>query len=310
MEIRQISGYHIFEQIGEGINGVVYKAWDNNQQRPAAIKILRQPPSPDLFRIYLSTAKALIHADDPNLCRIYEVGKTDTEAYIIMELAEGISLKEILLRCKEVDYDFIDLAFRITRGLKTIHAMKLVHGNLKPSNIMISNAGEVKLLDAGLTHFRNFQSDPEFVAPYEPYHYISPEQILNQPLTPKSDLFSLGVILYQLASGSQPFTGKNEDELCDAILNYRPDFAGLREHGVSGDQILLIERLLAKDASERITSSGELLITLKEMRSFHKDFEKLHAFFKPAPSPRTYLSVAVLVMLLLIFWYVVTSFKQ
>ncbi|UCG61439.1 MAG: serine/threonine protein kinase [Candidatus Zixiibacteriota bacterium] len=308
MEIRQISGYHIFEQIGEGINGVVYKAWDNQQQRPAAIKILRQPPTPDLFRNYLSTAKALIHADDPNLCRIYEVGKTDNEAYIIMELAEGISLREILLRAKDVDYDFIDLAFRITRGLKAIHAMKLVHGNLKPSNIMISNVGEVKLLDAGLSRFKNFQTDPEFVAPYEPYHYISPEQVLNQPTTIKSDLFSLGVILYQLASGEQPFTGKNEDELCEAILNHEPDFPALRDHDIPGDQILLIERLLAKDPSERITSSGELLITLKEMRSFHKDYEKLHNFFRPTPSPRTYLSIAVLVVLLLIFWWVVTTY--
>ncbi|UCE24183.1 MAG: serine/threonine protein kinase [Candidatus Zixiibacteriota bacterium] len=310
MEIRQVSTYHLFEKLGEGLSGVVYKGWDNSQQRPAAVKILRQPPSPDLTREYLSTAKALIHADHPNLCRIYEVGQTENEAYIIMELVEGMTLKDIILQRRQSDHDFLDLAVQITRGLKAIHSMKLIHGNLKPTNIIISGENAVTLLDAGLSPFKNFQQNPEFVAPYEPYHYLSPEHILNQPITPRSDLFSLGTVLYHFVSGVQPFTGKDEDALCDAILNFKPDFPGLREFGIPGDQILLIEKLLAKKPDERIYNTGELLITLKEMREYHRDTEKLHAFIKPPPSPRTYLSIAVLVVLLLVFWYVVTSFKH
>ncbi len=280
MEIRQVSNYHIFEKLGEGISGVVYRAWDNTQQRPAAIKILKHPPTTEYFRDYLSTAKALIHADHPNLCGIYEVGKTDDEAYIIMELIDGVTFKDIILQRKQSDYDFVDTAFRIARGLKAIHNMKLVHGNLKPSNIMISELGEVKLLDAGLSVFKNFQQNPEFVAPYDPYHYLSPEHVLNQPITAKSDLFSLGILLFQLISGSLPFSGKDEDALCESILKYRPMFTDLRSQSVPGDHILLLERLLAKDPSERITSTGELLITLKEMRSFHKEFDNLHSFIK------------------------------
>jgi serine/threonine protein kinase len=310
MEIRQLSNYQIFEKIGEGLTGVVYKGWDNQQQKPAAIKILRQPATAELFREQLSTAKALIHADHPNLCRIYEVGQIENEAYIIMELVEGQSLRDIILQRQQDSYDLLDLAAQITRGLKAIHAMKLIHGNLKPSNIMISGENAVTLLDAGLSPFKNFQQNPEFVAPYEAFHYLTPEHILSQPLTPKSDLFSLGTVLYQFASGVQPFTGKNEEALCEAILNHIPDFPGLRNRNIPGDQILLIERLLAKKPEERISSTGELLVTLKEMRSFHKDYEKLQAFLKPPPSPRTYLSIAVLVVLLLVFWYVVTSFKH
>jgi len=310
MEIRQLSSYHIFEEIGQGLSGIVYKAWDNSQQRPAAIKILRQPASNELFRDFLSTAKALIHVDHPNLCGIYEVGQDGGEAYVIMELIEGYSLKEIFLRRRHSEYDFLNLAMQLTNGLKAIHDNKLIHGNLKPSNIIITDTGEAKILDAGMTLFKNFHSNPEFVAPYDPYHYLSPEHILNQKLTVRSDLFCLGTIFYQLASGSQPFSGRNEDALIKSILEFTPDFPGLRAKGVPGDHILLIEKLLSKNPADRFASAGELMITLNEISAFHHDHEKLQAFLRPPQNPRSYLSIAVLVALLLIFWYVVTTIKH
>ncbi len=310
MEIRQVSSYHLFEEIGQGLSGVVYKAWDNIQQRPAAVKILRQSASNELSRDYLSTAKALVHIDHPNLCGVFEVGQADNEAYVIMELIDGVSLREIFLRRKHGEYDFLNLAKQLTNGLKAIHDNKLIHGNLKPSNILITDTGEAKILDAGMTLFRNFQANPEFVAPYDPYHYLSPEHILNQKLEVRSDLFSLGTVLYQLASGTQPFSGRNEEALIKAILEFTPDFPALRDKGVPGDHILLIEKLLAKTPADRFASTGELLITLNEMSAFHQDYNKLQAFLRPPQNPRSYLSIAVLVALLVIFWYVITTVKH
>ncbi len=307
MEIRQVLHYNLFEKIGEGISGEVFRAWDNQQQLPAAVKILKNTPASGHLTDRLSTARALIHKEHPNLCRIYHVVEHDDYTAIVMEYVNGASLADIIKNKHLGKHSVLNIFAQVARGLREIHAMKLVHGNLKPGNIMVSTEGEVKLLDAGLSIFDNYQLNPEFEAPKEAYYYLSPEQVLNQDCTPRADLFSLGTIFYQCITGSIPFDGKDVDGVSHSIVEYHPNFTGLRSQTISGDQILLLERLLTKDPQDRLTSSSELEITLKEMLSFHDDYDKLQAFMKPPPNPRKYISVAVLVALLLIFWYVVTS---
>ncbi|MEW6411035.1 MAG: serine/threonine-protein kinase [Candidatus Zixiibacteriota bacterium] len=307
MEIRQILHYNLFEKIGEGISGEVYRAWDNDQQKPAAVKILRRTPASQHLTDRLSTARALIHQEHPNIGRIYHVVEKGDLTAVVMEHVTGQSLADIISCEDKTDYNILDIFAQAARGLKEIHAMKLLHGNLKPSNIMVSSEGIVKLIDAGLSLFEDYQLNPEFEAPAEAYHYLSPEQVLNQDITVKSDLFSLGGIFYRCVAGELPFDGVDANDICRSILDYQPNFTALRSRGTSGDKILLLEKLLAKEPEDRLTSSSELEITLREMRSFHDDYQKLQALMKPPPSSRRYVSIAVLVALLLIFWYVVTS---
>ncbi|UCD62863.1 MAG: serine/threonine protein kinase [Candidatus Zixiibacteriota bacterium] len=310
MEIRQVSHYNLFEKIGEGVSGVVYKAWDNAQQKPAAVKILRESSSRESLQNRLTAAKALVHQTHPNLVGIYQVGEADGSWYVASELIDGVTLREVILNRRQSNHDFLDLACQIAEGLKSLHAMKLAHGNLKPTNIMIDGEGGVKLLDAGLSIFTGFQHNPDFVAPYEAYHYLSPEQLQGKPSSPESDMFSTGTVFYQFLSGELPFSGINESALCDSILSETPDFTGLRKKDIQGDVILVLEKLLAKDPGDRLGSSGELLITLKAIASFHEDHERPQASTGGKHSPRQYLSLSILFVLLIVLWYVVTTMKH
>ena len=310
MEVRQVSHYRAFEEIGKGVSGTVYKAWDDRQQRPAAIKILRPSAGTELSRKMLSTARALIHAPHPNMATIYDVGEEDGSAYIISEVVDGVSLKEIFLKRRQADYDFLDLCIQIAIALKDIHSMKLVHGNLKPSNIFLCDDGEVKLLDAGLSPFIGFQLDPEFVAPYEAYHYIAPEQIEGREISARTDLFALGTIMYQFHAESPPFTGNNENALAKAILDSTPDCAGLRKKSVPGDQVLLIEKLLAKEPRDRLTGANELLVTLKAMKAFAEDYSRIEETLNTPKKQPKYITYSALAVLFIILWLLIASFRK
>ncbi|NOY89266.1 MAG: serine/threonine protein kinase [FCB group bacterium] len=307
MEIKSFLHYQTVEVIGEGLSGVVYKAWDTKQNRAVAIKALKFPRDKASSLFNLNDIKTLTHIEHPHLCNVYKVDEKDGYPFIVMELIEGKTLQQ-LLREKEFNpFQFLKAAIQISRGLNRLHHEKIVHGNLKPANIMVNNEGTFKLLDAGLSSFKNFQNNPDFVPPYEAFHYLSPEQIANNELTFKSDLFSLGVIFYQMLSGVLPFEGEDEDALCKSILNVTPSYKKLLKRKIPGDYILVIEKLLAKNPAERFLHTDELLVTLEEIDIFESHENKYKASKYNHHSPRQYLMISLLVVLLIIFWYIITS---
>lgn len=307
MEVRQFLHYSTYEKIGEGINGTVFKAWDTRQHRIVALKVLRPPATPHAGMTRHGLIRSQIGLDHPNLAQIHRLEEIDGEQVIVMEHIEGLSLKDILLHRRHHEHDLLTLTRQISAGLRALHINKLIHGNLKPTNIMIDSGGVIKLLDAGLNPFRGYHFAPEFVSPFEALHYLAPEQIRAETISERTDLFSLGIVLYQMATGRLPFEGKDEDAVTGAILNDSPDFTRLDQANLTRDLYLLIKKLLNKNPFERITGSAELAITADEMAAFRRNEVTLSDKLIPAESPRAYLMIAALVLLLIIFWLVVTS---
>jgi|GEM_PF-5593534 len=307
MEIKSFLHYQTVEVIGEGLSRVVYKAWDTKQNRSVAIKVLKIPQDKASLLFNLNDVKTLTHIEHPNLCNVYAVGEKDGYPFIVMELIEGKTLQQLFMK-KEFDrLKFLNAAIQISKGLNRLHHEKIVHGNLKPTNIMVNNEGTFKLLDTGLSLFKDFQNNPDFVPPYEAFHYLSPEQITGNELTFKLDLFSLGIIFYQMLSGVLPFDGKDEDALCKSIMNDTPSYKKLLKRKISGDYILVIEKLLAKNPAERFLHTDELLVTLEEIDIFESHENKYKANRYNHHNPRQYLMISLLVVLLIIFWYIITS---
>ena len=303
MEIKQIHQYEMFHLIGQGIGSTIYKAWDSEKKCQVAVKLLN-PVSYiqrdfDKIKLY----ENVIH---PNLCRIHTVEHYQDSILIVSDYIEGKPLSEMLVKSEFPKGRFLYLFKKIAEALIVLYKNNLIHGNLKPSNIILSDTFEPILTDPGLSPFKNFQKTPEFVVPYEAYHYIAPEQILNREPTNKSDFFALGVIAYRILTNRLPFTGNNEEETTQAILTQAPDYALIQPEQIRGIYSLFLGKMLAKDPTDRFATGGELLATINEVALFDQNIED-YSPFKPAPSsPRKYLSLSVLALLFIILWLVLT----
>ena len=226
----QLGPYEIVSQLGSGGMGVVYEARDPRLKRTVAIKLL----PPDLTKDdtakqrFLQEAQAASALDHPNICTIFEINETDDgQLYLVMAHYEGETLKERIERGPlELD-DAIDIATQVGQGLAKAHAVGIVHRDIKPANLMVTKDGTIKILDFGLATLTGAEGVTQTATTVGTGAYMSPEQARGQQVDHRTDIWSLGVVLYEMLAGTPPFRGENLAAVVHAILERdQPSLAG------------------------------------------------------------------------------------
>jgi eukaryotic-like serine/threonine-protein kinase len=269
------SHYRVLEKLGEGGMGAVYAAEDTRLGRRVALKFLPgelvgDPVSLERFRIEARASSALNH---PNICTIYDVGEAEGHPFLVMELLDGHTLRSLIEREPVDQSTVIEFGIQIADALETAHAEGILHRDLKPENLFATRRGSVKILDFGVAKLLGREPEPGAgigltwpgSAPGTAA-YMSPEQARGEELDARSDLFSLGAVLYEMATGRPAFPGKTTAVVFDAILNRAPVRAEECNPTLSPGFGAIIAKLLERDRGARYQSAAELRAALEHVR--------------------------------------------
>ncbi len=310
---KRISHYKILHKLGEGGMGVVYKAEDTILKRTVALKFLPSALTPDVEakqRLILE-ARAASSLDHPNICTIHEINETDDgQLYMVMACYEGQTLKEKLSHGPLSTENAVDIAVQIAQGLAEAHAKGIVHRDIKPANIMITEKGQVKIMDFGLAKLAGQEHLTRTGSTIGTVAYMSPEQVRGEQVDQRTDIWSLGVVIYEMLTGKHPFGGEYEAAIIFSILNEKPKTLPDSLPAIQFNQAL-VDKCLAKDKMHRYDSIDDMLTDLKNEQTISEPIsEPMSRYSKK--SLRTYalrffailVSVVLLKILLSVFVHV------
>lgn len=275
---RTISHYRIIEKLGEGGMGEVYKAEDTKLKRTVALKFLKSnvlTVEEEKTR-FIHEAQAAASLSHQNICTIHEIDEVDKNTFIAMEYIDGESLKE-KIKSKQLNLDqILNIATQISKGLQEAHEKGLIHRDIKSANIMITSKSQVKIMDFGLAKFSEEKQLTKTGTTLGTIGYMSPEQIQAAEVDHRSDLWSFGVLLYEMLTGSLPFTGDYEAAIIYKILNDEPKAIQLYRSDVPDNVLTIISQLLQKDPANRISSAKGIIEGLrkKTTKKIPKDDKK------------------------------------
>jgi serine/threonine protein kinase/formylglycine-generating enzyme required for sulfatase activity len=307
---KTILHYHILKQVGQGGMGVVYLAEDTKLDRKVAIKLLpghiaRNSDERKRFEIEAKAAAALNH---PNIATIHAIEHSDDEMFIVMEYIEGQDLKQ-KLKSGLLDVDeAIRIANQIARGLEAAHEKNIIHRDIKSSNIMITDKGQVKIMDFGLAKVGEGIQLTREKSTIGTAPYMSPEQIRGDAVDPRSDIWSFGVVLYEMLSGELPFKGDYEQAVAYAIINENPGPLGQEVPKALQDIIL---QALVKDPERRFQSAEELVDSLERLsKSTRPEYRGIHEGYIDKLKHKPWIAAVIVAAVLLVFFFVIMPYYQ
>ncbi len=277
---QMLSHYRIEAQLGAGGMGVVYKALDTHLNRTVAIKVLAASAVSDPVRRqrFVQEARAASALDHPNIVTIYDIAEADGQLFIVMQYVVGKTLRELLGRGALALNDSLRYAVQIADGLARAHARGIMHRDLKPANVMVTEEGQVKILDFGLAKLTEPSDSDETLTglPGGPQTeegsvlgtpaYMSPQQAQGKKVDARSDIFSFGSLLYEMVTGRQAFTGENRLAVLAAIVRGEPGKVSVLVPSVPPELEKLIARALRKDPERRWQAMADLRVALTEIK--------------------------------------------
>ncbi len=294
-----IGRYRVTREVGRGSMGVVYEAHDPNLDLVVAIKVLRpdRMATEGFARRFLAEAKALGRLDHPNIVRVFNVDEHEGTVYIVMEFLQGDSLGDLMQKRRFSPLEIAEIGASVAEALDDAHAKGIVHRDVKPNNILVRADGRIKITDFGIAHIEDPSAREQTQAGeiLGTPAYMSPEQVLGRPVDGRSDIFSLGIILYELCAGWRPFGGENLASVFNAITQEEPPPIAGGDPPIPEGLERAVMKCLRKSPAERYPTGRALAAALRESVALPAP-EAVPDAAKPAKS-RTPVLLAAIVLL-------------
>ena len=285
----QLGRYRLLEELGRGAMGAVHRAEDPSLGRVVAIKVMQL--SSDAFdsaeyeaRFY-QEAKAAGSLNHPGIITIYDTGREGNWAYIAMELLDGVELRHLMATQRMPMAKVLDIAAQVARALEFAHQSGVVHRDIKPANIMVLRDDCAKIMDFGIARMRVSAVETQVGIVLGSPKYMSPEQVVGRRVDHRSDIFSLGVMLFEMAAGIAPFSGKDVGELMHAVVNAPQALPSQFNPAVPEMLDLIVAKALQKDVAARYQSAGEFAADLDLCRAALDDIPRQQTEIGDATMP-------------------------
>ncbi len=266
-----ISHYKITGKLGEGGMGVVYKAEDTSLERPVALKFLAPHLVSDeeVRKRFVREAKAAAALNHPNVCTVHEIAEANGRTFIAMAFIEGDSLETKIEAGPLKLKDALDIAIQTAQGLQAAHEKKIVHRDIKPANLMVTGEGSkqlVTIMDFGLALLTDRSKLTQMDETMGTVAYMSPEQAQGMDLDHRSDIWSLGAVIYEMVTGQQAFKGHYDQATVYSILNEDPEPITALRTGVPMELEWIVGKCLAKDIDNRYQNAGDMVVDLRNLQ--------------------------------------------